>query len=82
MTVEQAGVQDGSGQEGRHQSDLFYADDVMISSSDPGLMKGYFRTLIRLFDCVGLIMNVGKTVEVVYCTCQAEGSQSEAAYER
>ena len=33
--VEGAGEKSGRGQEGRHQNYLFYADDVMISLSDP-----------------------------------------------
>ena len=52
-------------QEGRHQNDLFYADDGMVASSDPQWLQGYFRTLVGLFNSVGLRTNVGKKVGMV-----------------
>ena len=68
------------GQEGRHQSDLFYADGGMVAFSDPRWLQGEFNTLVGLFDRVGLRTNFGKTVGMVCCPCQAVGNQSEAAY--
>ena len=53
------------GQEGRHQAALFYADNGMVASSDPGWIQGAFNTLVGLFDRVGLRPNVGKTVGMV-----------------
>ena len=80
--VERAGGQEGRGQEGRHQSALFYADDSMVASSDPGWMQGAFDTLVGIFDRVGLRTNIRKTVRMVCRSCQAAGSQSEAAYKQ
>ena len=54
----------------------------MVASSDPGWLQGAFNTLVGLFNRVGLQNNVGKTVGMVCRTCQAAGTQLEAAYER
>ena len=70
------------GDEGRHQDALFYADDSMVASSNPRWIQWEFDTLVSLFDRVGLWTNVGKTVSMVFCPCQAAGTQSEAAYGR
>ena len=70
------------GQECRHQNSLFYTDDGMVASSDPQFLQGYFITLVGLFNRVGLRTNVGKTVGMVCCPCQASGTQSEAEYGR
>ena len=70
------------GKEGRHQAALFYADDGMVTSSDPQWLHGAFNTLVGLFDRVGLRGNVGKTVGMVCHPCQAVGTLSEAAYRR
>ena len=68
--------------EGRHQAELFYADDGMIASSDPRWLQGAFNTLAGLFDRVGLRTNVGKAVGMVCHPCQAGGKLSMEAYER
>ena len=70
------------GQEGRHQNSLFYTDDGMIASSDPGWLQGSFSTLVGMFDRVGMNTNVGKMVGRVFRLCQSAGTQLEAAYER
>ena len=54
-----------TGREGRHQSAVFYADDGMIVSSDPTWLQGAFNALVAIFDRVGLLTNVGKTVSMV-----------------
>ena len=84
MTVAIAGaeVRGEREQEGRHQADLFYADNGMVALSDPRWIQGEFNTLVGLFDRVGLRNNVGKTVGMVCCPCQASGNQSEATYGR
>ena len=82
VMVDGAGGQGGNGQEYRHQNELFYADENMIELSDPGWLQGEFSTLVRLFDWVGLRGKVGKTVGMVCRPCQAEVTQSEAAYKR
>ena len=69
-------------QEGRHQNSLFCADDGMVASSYLRWIQWVFRTMVGLFDRVGLKTNVGKTVKMVCCPCQAEGMQSEAEYGR
>ena len=70
------------GKEGRHQADLFYADDGMVASSDPRWLQGDFNTLVGLFDRVGLRTNVGKTVIMVCHPCQAAGNLLEEVYGR
>ena len=47
---EVTGRQGGSGQEGRHQNSLFYMDDGMITSLDPGWLQGALSNLVGLFD--------------------------------
>ena len=68
------------GQEGRHQAELFYADDGMVASSNPRWLQWSFTTLVQLFDRVGLKMNTGKTVSITSRSYPAVGNQSEAAY--
>ena len=68
------------GQEGMHQNSLFYADDVMVASSDPRWLQGAFSTLIGLFDRVGLQTNFRKTVSMVCRPFQAAGTQLEVSY--
>ena len=82
VMVEGVEDQGESGQEGRHQYALFYADNGMVASSDPRWIQGEFNTLVGLFDMVGLRTNVRKTVGMVCRPCQATGNQSEAAYGR
>ena len=53
------------GSKGRHQADLFYADDSMVAFSDPRWIQWSFDTLVSLFDRVGLRTNVRKTVSMV-----------------
>ena len=46
--IADAEAQGELGQEGRHQVELFYADDGMVASSDPRWLHGAFNTLVRL----------------------------------
>ena len=80
VMVEGAEERGKCGKEGRHQNSLFYADDGMVVSSDPQWLQGAFSTLVGLFDRVGLRNNDEKKVGIVCRPCQAEGTQSEAAY--
>ena len=66
--------------EGRHQADLFYADDGMVASLDPRWIQGAFNTLAVLFYRLGLRTNSVRTFGVVCRPCQAVGTQLEAAY--
>ena len=67
-------------QEGRHHNAFFYADNGIVASSEPQWIHGTFSTLVGLFDRVSLQNNVGKTVGMVCCPCQAAGAQSKAEY--
>ena len=68
------------GQEGTHQAALFYVEDGMVASPYTRWIQGAFDNLVRLFDRVGLRKKFRKTVGMVFCPCQAEVNQSEAAY--
>ena len=68
--------------EGRHQAALFYADNGMVASSDPGWLQGAFNTLVGLFDRVGLRTNVRKTVGMLFHPCYAAGNLTTEAYGR
>ena len=69
--VDKAEAKGETGREGQHQSAVFYADDVMVVSSDPSCPQGAFNTLVSIFDRVGLLTTVGKTVSMVCHPCQA-----------
>ena len=67
--LEEAEARGELGQDGRHQAALFYADDGMVTLSDPAWLQGAFNALVGLFDKVGLQTNVGKTVGMVCHPC-------------
>ena len=53
----------------------------MVVSSDPAWLQGAFSALVAIFDRVGLMTNIGKTVSIVYHPCQAgAGNRTEEAY--
>ena len=55
----------------------------MVILSDPAWLQGAFTALVGIFDRVGLMANVGKTVSMVYHPCQAgAGNRTEEAYGR
>ena len=64
------------------KSAYFYADDGVIASIDPGWLQLAFDFLARLFDQVGLQMNVHKTVRMVFWPFRAAGVQADEAYTR
>ena len=71
------------GREGRHQSEVFYADNSMVVSLDPAWIQSAFNALVAIFDRVGLLTNVGKTISMVCHPCQAgSGNRAEKAYGR
>ena len=82
LAIEDAEKRGERGKEGRHQSALFYEDDGVAASSDPRWIKWAFKSLVGLFERVGLRTNVGNTVSIVCRPCSAAGNQSEAAYGR
>ena len=72
-----------TGREGRDQSEVFHADDDIVVSLDPAWLQGAFNALVAIFDRVGLLTNVGKTVSMVCHPCQAgAGNCTEEAYGR
>ena len=79
--VEEAEAKGETGREGRHQSAVFYADDGMVVSSESAWLQGAFNALVAIFDRVGLLTNVGKTVSMVCHPCRAgSGNRTEEAY--
>ena len=64
MVMAKAEKQGERGNEGRHQDALFYVDDGMVASSDPHWLQWAFDTLVSIFEIVGLLTNVGKTVSM------------------
>ena len=80
--VEEAEARGDTGQEGRHQAALFYADNGMSASSDPAWLQGAFNALLGLFDRVCLQKNVRKAFGMVCHPCQAAGNITQAAYRR
>ena len=55
----------------------------MVVSLDPAWLQGAFNALLDIFDRLGLLTNVGKTVSMVYHPCWAgAGNRTEEAYGR
>ena len=55
----------------------------MVVLLDPAWLQGAFNTLVAIFDRVGLLTNVGKTVSMVCHPCRAgAGNRTKAAYSR
>ena len=62
---------------------VFYANDGMVVLSDPAWLQGVFNALVAIFDRVGLLTNVRKTVSMVCHPCRAgAGNRTEEAYGR
>ena len=72
-----------TGREGRHRSEVFYADDGMVVSSDPAWLQGAFSALVAIFDRVGLRTNVNNTVSMACHPCwPGAGNRTAAGYSR
>ena len=54
VVVEDMEEQGERGKEGRHQTDLFYADNDMVALYNHRWIQGTLNTLVGLFDRVGL----------------------------
>ena len=81
--LEAAEAKGKTGREGRQQSALFYANDSMVVLSDPAWLQGAFTAQVFIFDRVGLMTNVRKTVSMVCQPCQAGSrNRKEEAYGR
>ena len=50
--VEEEEAQGETGREGRHQAELFHAEDGMVASLDPAWLQCAFNALVGLFDRV------------------------------
>ena len=53
-----------------HFSAVFYADDGMVGATDPQWLQGAFSALVAIFDRVGLLTNVNKTVSMACQPCR------------
>ena len=80
--MEEAEAWGGTGREGWHQAELFYANNGMVASWDPAWIQGAFNALVGLFDRVGLQKNFGKTFSMVCHPCQAVGNITQAVHGR
>ena len=61
---------------------LFYANNGVVASTDPGWLQLEFYLMTGLFDRVGLQTNVHKTVGMVFQTFRASGVRARKAYTR
>ena len=59
---------------------LFYAEDGMVTSIDPGWLQLVFDTLTGMFDQVGLQTNVCKTVGMMCRPFREAGVLIDKAY--
>ena len=76
IAVKEAERRGERGREGRHQAALFYADDVMLASSDPQWLQWAFTQIVGLFDRVVLKNNCNKTVSMTCRPCSTPGNIS------
>ena len=62
---------------------VFYANNGMVISSEPAWLRGAFNALVAIFDRVGLLINVRKTVSMVCQPCRVGArNRTEEAYGR
>ena len=81
--IDEAEAKGEMGREGGHQSAVFYANNGMVVTLDPAWLQGATNTLVAIFDRVGLLTNIGKTVSMVCHPCQSgSGNHAEEAYRR
>ena len=59
---------------------LFYANNGVVASTDPGWLQSEFDLMMGLFDRVGLRTNVRKTVWMVGRPFWTSGVRSDKAY--
>ena len=64
------------------QEAIFYEDDGMVSSTNPGCIQTEFDTLMVIFDRVELKTNVRKIVVMVCYPFRATGEQADESYTR
>ena len=64
------------------KAELFYTDDGMVASTDPGWIQSEFYALTGIFDWVRLRTNFRKTVGMVCRPCWESGVRADEAYTR
>ena len=64
------------------KAELFYADNGVVASTDPGWLQSEFDLMMGLFDRVGLQTNIRKTVWMVLWNFREAGVWSGKAYTR
>ena len=64
------------------KAELFYDNDWMVASTDPGWLQLEFGILTRIFDRVGLQTNVHKTIGMVCRPCRAYRVRADEDYTR
>ena len=58
------------------KSGFFYADDVVVASTDLVWIQSAFYLMMGMFDRVVLLTNVRKTVVMVFRPCRAARVQA------
>ena len=61
---------------------IFYADDGVVVSTDPGWLQSALYFLTDIFDLVGLRTKVRKTLGVVVQPFRTDGVQADKSYTR
>eukprot|EP00978_Attheya_sp_CCMP212_P003779 scaffold8023_cov54-Attheya_sp.AAC.7 len=72
---------DGLCYEVKEQCVLFYADDELLSARNKDWVQDSFDILIRIFERVGLRMNISKTQAMICTPGHISGGQSTSAYQ-
>ena len=72
---------EGWGTEIQRRATFFYADNVIIASTQLEWIQGAFDALMGMLNRVGLRTNVGKTVVMICQTCCYFGKHSDMVYE-
>ena len=71
---------EGFGQEIQRMAAYFYADNILFVSTRATRLHRAFDVLREMFDWVGLLTRVVKTVIMVYQPCCTIGGNSAEAY--
>ena len=82
LVAENKAGPDGFGQMVADKVVLFYTDDGLIASTNTLCLQWSFDVLVSLFEQFRLIMNVAKTLVMVFQSGPISGQQYNAAYER
>ena len=80
MVVEYEAILEGFGQAVQHLSAHFYADKILLASTQAVRLQRSFDVLADIFDQVGLQTNIGKTAGMFCQPCCAIRGHSVEAY--